>query len=150
LANVKFVGPPEGFYSTAMTVSAALYIALAVEFRLLDPQRRHIVLPEDPAERKRLAWLIALTMVFPLGSVVGFVAAFGALYDGGTKVLGLLTSVGLSATLVPFLVISLRIFLGFFGGLIPWTDRQKGQIALGFAIVLIGVAAYLNVAYPYH
>jgi hypothetical protein len=146
LSVVKFVGPPEGFYETALTVSAALYIAIAVELRLFRP--RKIVLPEDPKKRAALVRQAAMLMVYPVLSLAGLFAGFVALYQGGTKVLGALTAFGFVATIVSFATMSLRVFFVIFGQAIPWSAETKRLIALAMAAVFIGVAVFLFVAYP--
>jgi len=145
-AVVKFIGPPEGFYETGLTVSAALYIAIAVELRLFRP--RKIVVPKDPKERTRFVREAVALMVFPVLSIAGFVAGFGALYQGGTKLLGAITGFGFAATLVVFGMMSLRVFFIIFGQAITWSPERKRLIILGLGIVFLGVAAFLFVAYP--
>lgn len=143
---VRFVGPPEGFYETGLTVSAALYIALAVELRFIRP--RKIVLPDDPKRRRRFVIDAISLMVFPVLSLAGFVAGYVALYQGGTKVLGSLTAIGFAATLVSFALMSLRVFFSVLGQAIPWSAERKRQVMIALGVALIGVAVFLLVAYP--
>jgi hypothetical protein len=144
--HVTFVGAPEGFYETSLTVSAALYIAIAVELRLLRPRR--IKLPEDPKQRRRLVHEAIFYMSFAVISLVGFVAGGTALYQGGTVGLGDFTMFGFSATLVSFAMLSLRVFFSVLGQAVPWSSGTKGLIALIAVAAMLGVLIYLLVANP--
>lgn len=139
LGTVRFVGPPEAFYSAALTVIAALQIALAIELRLLRPRKKPLTLPETAAERRRVALTALVWVMFPLASFLGLLAGIGALYHGGTRSSGAVTLVGLSVTVALFAIQSLRIFARAMGGFLPFSsDRQKLVVLL-----IIGVLAVL-------
>jgi hypothetical protein len=145
VAVVRFVGPSEGFYETALTVSAALYIAMAVELRLFRP--RKFVLPEDPKKRAALVREAVMLLVYPVLSIAGLFTGLVALYQGGTKMLGALTAFGFAATAVSFATLSLRVFFVIFGQAIPWSEVTKRRIALAIGAVFTAVGIFLFVAY---
>ncbi len=137
-----FVNPPRDFYSTAATVIVTLFVALAIEFRLLQPHP-DARLPDDAEERRTATWTILFGLPFPLASVIGFFAAMTALYQGGSKLLGTLAIVGVSAMTVMFFGMSLGVFFKLLGGWIPEDWRKPLGVGLGGALIIAGLLILL-------
>jgi hypothetical protein len=144
IAVVRFIGPPQGFYETAATVIAALSIAVAVELRLMRPRR--FQLSEDPEQRRWEIRDAIFLMVWPLASLVGLMAAFWALSDGGNRLTGNLTGAGLAAAVLCFYGLSMSLFLRIIGQALPWSKRTRGILAIVGGMILIGTGIALTVA----
>jgi hypothetical protein len=134
----QHVDPPRDFYSTAATVIVTIYIAVAIELRLLHPHP-DAKLPEDPKERRQMLTGLVAVLAYPVASILGFWAAIVALYQGRSETLGVLTLIGIAATAVVFFMTSLNVFFKLLGEPIPEAWRRRLKLGIGFALLIGGV-----------
>jgi hypothetical protein len=133
--------PPDTLYSTSASVIATLYVALAIELRLLRPHAE-VALPEEPAERKRFLQTLGFLVVWPLASGMGLYSALVALYQGSSWTLANLTMIGTAATVVIFFMTSLNLAFRLFGLAMPAKLREHRKpilIGLGLALMAGGI-----------
>lgn len=116
-----------------------LYIALAIEMRLLRRKPEEARLPDD-MQRGAAVFALATLLVPLLLSAMGVLAALQALYSGGTPFLALTTYVGTLAILGLFLVGSLDYLFRFIGILlIPASWRRPVAVGFGGALIVGGI-----------
>lgn len=131
-----FVPGPE-FYSTSATVIATLYVAVAVELRLLRPHP-DAKLPDDPKERRAMVQALLFFLPWPLASLAALVEAINALYEGGGHAASLVVMIGLAATIVTFAVASLNLFLRLLGLAMPaWVQAHRRPILLVLSLAML-------------
>jgi hypothetical protein len=107
IAQVQ-AGQFASFYSTAASVIATLYVALAVELRLLRP-RDSVELPRERKERVSAFVGACLVLIFLGISLVGLMAALWGLFMGSGCGSASLTMTGASASVLLFGVASLDV-----------------------------------------
>jgi predicted anti-sigma-YlaC factor YlaD len=138
LIAVQNVNPPRDFYSTAATVIVTLFIAVAIEFRLLKPEQTTTI-PEDPEEQKKARNALFWFLPWPVMSIVGLYAAMVALYQGGSIFLGTLVFIGVTATTIVFFSLSLRFVWRIAGTAIPSKWHKPLGLAVGGVLFVAGI-----------
>ncbi len=143
--------PPRDFYDTVTTVIVALAVAMAVELRLIQPGRKldEQVLTRIRTERRRfLSALIGGPLLAIVAMLLGLVACLSALYQGGSRLWGVLAMTGATATIVVFLGLSVSIFFRLISEVIELPAKRRGMLAILFGTVGI-VAGIAILVVPY-
>ena len=133
--------PGSAFYSTSATVIATLYVALAVELRLLRPHTE-VKLPDDPRARRDLLQSLLFLLPFPVASLAGLYQAIDALDEGGSHVASLVVLIGVAATVLACALASLHLFIRLLGEAMPsWIKARRRPIflVLGLGLVVLGI-----------
>jgi hypothetical protein len=134
--------PAPGYYETAAAVITTLYVALAIEFRLLRRRDEPAELPTERTDRVAVIIAVVMFLAVLLGSAAGLIASLSALQSGSSTFKATTAEAGTAMLIATFVIATTDTFFGLLAQALPSSVRRRRRpilVAVGLALIGFGL-----------